>query len=144
MGANGRPRTAAAASVPPMKDRRGRIHSSNEDKADVLAVHFFPPTVRADLTDIDGYVYLPELSISQEITAGEVLSILKTIAAYKAPGRITYQIAFFASAKNPRRASSQAVPRLPGKILQPNTHPPLQNGGSQKAAKTNIQYSKSI
>jgi hypothetical protein len=49
-----------------MKDRGGRIRSSNEDMADVLADHFFPPPVRADLTDIEVYVYPPELSISQK------------------------------------------------------------------------------
>lgn len=69
-----------------MKDRDGRIRSSNEDKADVLAGHFFPPPVSADLTDTRGSVYPPELSISQEVVAEEIISILKTLAPDKAPG----------------------------------------------------------
>lgn len=48
---------------PPIKDREGRHHSSNEDKANVLADHFFPPLVKADLADIERYRYPPELSI---------------------------------------------------------------------------------
>lgn len=55
---------------PPIKHRDGTHRSSNEAKADVLAEHFFfPPPVRADLTDIEGYTYSSDLSISQEVTA---------------------------------------------------------------------------
>lgn len=71
---------------PPIKDRDGRHHSSNEAKANVLADHFFPPPVKADLADTEGYRYPPELSVSQEVTTDEILSILKTIAPDKAPG----------------------------------------------------------
>jgi hypothetical protein len=46
-----------------MKDREGKHHSLNEDKANVLTDHFFPPPVREDLTDIERYRYPPELSI---------------------------------------------------------------------------------
>lgn len=70
---------------PPMKDREGRYHSSNEAKANVLADHFFPPLVRADLADIEGHRYPPELSVSQEVTTDEILSILKDITPDKAP-----------------------------------------------------------
>jgi hypothetical protein len=48
---------------PPIKDREGRHHSSNEDKANVLADHFFPPPVKADLADIERYRYPHELSM---------------------------------------------------------------------------------
>jgi hypothetical protein len=42
--------------------------------------------VKADLADIEGYRYLPELSVSQEVTADEIFTILKDIAPDKAPG----------------------------------------------------------
>jgi hypothetical protein len=71
---------------PPIKDRDGRHHSSNEAKANILADHFFPPPVRVDLADTEGYRYPPELSMSQEVTTDEISSILKTIAPDKAPG----------------------------------------------------------
>lgn len=70
---------------PPIKDRDGMLHGPNEDKADVLADHFFPPPVNADLADIAGHVYPPELSVSQEVTTDNILGILKTIAPDKAP-----------------------------------------------------------
>jgi hypothetical protein len=71
---------------PPMKDREGRHHSSNEAKANILADHLFPPPVRADLADIEGYSYPPELPMGQEVTTDEILSILNHIALDKAPG----------------------------------------------------------
>ena len=72
---------------PPIKDRDGTHRSSNGAKANVLAEHFFPPPVRADLTDIEGYRYSPELSMSrQEVTADEIRDMLKTIAPDRAPG----------------------------------------------------------
>jgi hypothetical protein len=49
---------------PPVKDRDGRHHSSNEAKDNVLAEHFFPPLVRADLADTEGYRCPPELLMS--------------------------------------------------------------------------------
>ena len=49
---------------PPLKDREGRHHSSNEAKANVLVGHFFSLLIKADLTDIKGYRYPPELSVS--------------------------------------------------------------------------------
>jgi hypothetical protein len=48
---------------PPIKDREGRHHSSNEAKANVLADHVFPLPVKADLADIERYRYPPELSM---------------------------------------------------------------------------------
>ena len=42
--------------------------------------------MKADLADIERYRYPPELSVSQEVTTDEILSILKTIAPDKAPG----------------------------------------------------------
>jgi hypothetical protein len=42
--------------------------------------------VKADLADIKGYRYPPELLVSQEVTTDEILSILTTIAPDKAPG----------------------------------------------------------
>jgi hypothetical protein len=71
---------------PPIKDKDSRHQNSNEAKANVLADHFFPPLVKADLADIEGYRYPPELSVSQEVTTDEIVSILKTIAPDKAPG----------------------------------------------------------
>jgi hypothetical protein len=46
---------------PPMKDRGCRYHSSNEVKANILADHFFPPPVKADPANAEGYSYPPEL-----------------------------------------------------------------------------------
>jgi hypothetical protein len=42
--------------------------------------------VRADPADIERYRYPPELSMGQEITADDIISILKDIAPDKAPG----------------------------------------------------------
>jgi hypothetical protein len=42
--------------------------------------------VRADPADIERYRYPPELSIGQEITVDDIISILKDIAPDKAPG----------------------------------------------------------
>lgn len=71
---------------PPIKDRDVTHRSSNGAKANVLAENFFPPPVRAGLTDIEGYRYPRELSMSQEVTADEIRDMLKTIAPDKAPG----------------------------------------------------------
>lgn len=69
-----------------MKDKEDRHHSSNEAKTNVLADHFFPLPVGADLADIGGWKYPPELSIGQEFTTDEIINNLKGIALYKAPG----------------------------------------------------------
>jgi hypothetical protein len=42
--------------------------------------------VKADLADIEGYRYPPRLSVSQEVTTDEILSILKDITPDKTPG----------------------------------------------------------
>jgi hypothetical protein len=60
-----------------MKDRGCRHDSSNEAKSNVLADYFFPPPVKADLADSEGYSYPPELSMGQEFTTDEIISILK-------------------------------------------------------------------
>jgi hypothetical protein len=87
VGTNNSPRAAAATSVPTDQARKGRHYSSNEAKANVLADRFFPLLVRADLANIEGYRYLPELSIDQEVTTDEIICILKDISSDKAPGR---------------------------------------------------------
>jgi hypothetical protein len=72
---------------PPIKDGDGKHHSSNEAKGNVVANHFFPLPVGADLTDIEGWLYPTELPMSQEVAADDILSILKTIALDKTSGR---------------------------------------------------------
>jgi hypothetical protein len=85
VGTNDGSRAAAATSVPTDEGQRGGHHSSNEDKANVLADHFFPPPVKADLADIERYRYPPELSMGQEVTTDDIINILKDIAPDKAP-----------------------------------------------------------
>lgn len=71
---------------PPLKDREGRHHSANEAKADILAEHFFPLPVAADLADLEGFQYPPELPMSQDVSAIEVVHILKNIPPDETPG----------------------------------------------------------
>jgi hypothetical protein len=105
---------------PPLKDREGRHHSSNEAKANVLAGHFFPPLVKADLADIEGYRYPPELSVSQEVTTDEILSILKDIAPDKAPGPDSIPNRLL---RECRDVLAEPLAKLFGDCLQRSYHP---------------------
>ena len=63
----------AAPQFPPLKDRQGRIHSTKDANAEILAHHFFPLPVPADLTDLEGHMCPPKPLASQEVTAEEVV-----------------------------------------------------------------------
>jgi len=51
----------APPQFPPLEDRQGQIHSTNDAKAELLANHFFSPSVPASLTNLKGHIYPPEL-----------------------------------------------------------------------------------
>ena len=71
---------------PPIQDREGVQHDSNKAKANILALHFFPPPRDADLSDIEGHLYPAEHDVPQIVTADEVAKVLKQSAPDKAPG----------------------------------------------------------
>lgn len=64
---------AHSALTAPIIDRNGGQHTSNEAEASALA-----DPLPVSLNDITGYVYLPELHISQEVTPSDVVAALKT------------------------------------------------------------------
>lgn len=72
---------AHSALTAPIIDRNGGQHTSNEAEASALA-----DPLPVSLNDITGYVYLPELHISQEVTSSDVVAALKHLPPDKAPG----------------------------------------------------------
>lgn len=46
-----------------MRDRDGVQHDSNEAKANILALYFFPPPRDVDLGDIASHLYPTELEV---------------------------------------------------------------------------------
>lgn len=129
---------------PSMRDRDGMLHSSNEGKADILADRFFPSPVNADLADLAGHVYPPELPMSQEVTADEIVDILKNIAPDKAPRTDSIPNRFLRGCRDILATFGRAVSRLPAEMLSPDAIPPLQDSGNQKTAKGSIRCGKSI
>lgn len=86
----------------------------------MLAEHFFPPLVRADLTDIEGYRYPPELSMSQEVTADDTRDMLKAIAPDKAPGQDSIPNRFL---RQCRDILAEPLAKLFQDCLQRSYHP---------------------
>ncbi|KAI0994187.1 hypothetical protein K3495_g13996, partial [Podosphaera aphanis] len=59
--------------IPDIKDAEGKIYTESLDKVNVMAQHFFPPPVHADVQDIAGFTYPEELkTISNVITQQEI------------------------------------------------------------------------
>src|SRR4051812_40941056 len=66
-----------------MKPDRELTHQAKE-KAEILRQSFFPPPLRADLWDINGYEYLQPIKCP-EITPSEIEKAIRRAAANKAP-----------------------------------------------------------
>ena len=71
---------------PALKDSSGTLQTTGKGKADVLAQHFFPAPVTANLSDIPGHTYPEELPIPCEVDEAEIHAILKWLPPDKAPG----------------------------------------------------------
>lgn len=73
--------------IPDIKDSDDVIHTKDADKVKVMAQHFFPAPVQADIRDINGTHYPPAIdTISMTVTENEVVKTLGQLANEKAPG----------------------------------------------------------
>ncbi|KAI1000147.1 hypothetical protein K3495_g8053 [Podosphaera aphanis] len=73
--------------IPDIKDAEGKIYTESLVKVNVMAQHFFPPPVHADVQDIAGFTYPEELkTISNVITQQEIEEALRKLPNDKAPG----------------------------------------------------------
>jgi ribonuclease HI len=63
----------------------GRIARQAKEKAETLRQSFFPPPLRADLSDINGFAY-PEPIECPEITTSEIEKAIRRAAPNKTPG----------------------------------------------------------
>ncbi|KAI0998161.1 hypothetical protein K3495_g10028 [Podosphaera aphanis] len=73
--------------IPDIKDAEGKIHTESPDKVKVMAQHFFPLPVIADIQDIEGFTYPEELkTIPNVITQQEIEEALRKLPNDKAPG----------------------------------------------------------
>jgi hypothetical protein len=77
--------TAAAACTPALVKPDGEFAHQVEEKAETLRQSFFPPPLRADLSDIYGYEYPPAIECP-EITPSEIKKAVRKAAPNKAPG----------------------------------------------------------
>ena len=71
---------------PALRDTAGTLQTSERGKAEVLAQHFFPTPVTANLSDILGHNYPNELLIPYTVEEREIYDILKRLPPDKAPG----------------------------------------------------------
>ena len=73
--------------LPDIKDKDGNLFTEDTDKADILARHFFPQPIQANLEDIEGTVYPEEMTtISSTITETEIQETMAKLASETAPG----------------------------------------------------------
>ena len=73
--------------IPDIRDSADTIHTNDADKAKIMAEHFFPTPVQADIQDIHGTIYPKEIdTISTTVTELEVEATLGKLANEKAPG----------------------------------------------------------
>jgi ribonuclease HI len=77
--------TIASASTPALMKPDGELAHQAEEKAETLRQSFFPPPLKADLSDIDGYEY-PQPTECPEITPQEIVKAVRRAAPNKAPG----------------------------------------------------------
>jgi hypothetical protein len=75
----------AAACTPTLKKPDGGFAHQAKEKAETLRKSFFPPPLRADLSDINGYEY-PPATECPEITLREIKKAVRRAAPNKAPG----------------------------------------------------------
>ncbi|KAI0997728.1 hypothetical protein K3495_g10462 [Podosphaera aphanis] len=73
--------------VPDIQDKEGNVWIEDTDKARVMAQHFFPQPVQAEIQDIAGTIYPEELAIiPSTITEAEVEEAIGKLPSDKAPG----------------------------------------------------------
>jgi ribonuclease HI len=77
--------TVAAACTPTLKKPDGGSAHLPAEKAETLRQSFFPPPLKADLSDINGYEYPPAIECP-EITLREIEIAVRKTAPNKAPG----------------------------------------------------------
>ncbi|CRG90417.1 putative RNA-directed DNA polymerase from transposon BS [Talaromyces islandicus] len=77
--------TVASTCTPTLVKPDGELAHQPEEKAETLRQTFFPPPLRADLSDIDGYEYPPPIECP-EITPSEIERAVRRAAPNKAPG----------------------------------------------------------
>ena len=70
---------------PPLKNQGGTA-TTYQDNIDVLKNHFFPPPPEADLSNIQGTVYPPEIQADQEVKEEEIATVISRLHGMKAPG----------------------------------------------------------
>jgi ribonuclease HI len=71
--------------MPPLKTLDGTVYQSREEKAELLALMFFPPAPEADLSDVENYVY-PEAAEAPPINEEEVIATIRAAKPATAPG----------------------------------------------------------
>lgn len=71
--------------MPPLRTEDGTIYQSREEKAELLALTFFPPAPEADLSDLENYEY-PEAQEVPPINEDEVKATIRAAKPGTAPG----------------------------------------------------------
>jgi exonuclease III len=78
--------TPWAAFTPDLRDKQGVVATETAEKMEVLKEAFFPKPPKADLSDLQGYIYPPARGEWVPITEHEVLIAIQIVPPDKAPG----------------------------------------------------------
>ena len=83
--ADGKPK--ALLQFPPIS-RPGEetLHYNNKEKATILIKQFFPLPIKADLSNIPGFIYPEPRTIKKEVDEEDIITALKGLAPNKALG----------------------------------------------------------
>ncbi|KAI1005137.1 hypothetical protein K3495_g3081 [Podosphaera aphanis] len=73
--------------IPDIRDGGGHLHTNDRDKARVMAQHFFPPPVEADIEGIVQNTYPTEVGrFSKSVDKTDIETMLEYVPGDKAPG----------------------------------------------------------